>query len=87
MRFIFFSEYFNFEYDKEVYNEMLMLPSCLFNGVKGSEYGKIPPYIFNKYSDLELQEQIKANLQIDTLCEEVIVTYIRYCKNNNLEIE
>lgn len=85
MRFIFFSEYFNFEYDKEVYNEMLMLPSCLFNGVKGSEYGKIPPYIFNKYFDLELQEQIKANLQIDTLCEEVIVTYIIYCKNNNFD--
>ena len=84
MRFIFFSEYFNFEYDKEVYNKMLMLPSCLFNGVKGSEYGKIPPYIFDKYSEFELQDQIKANLQLDTLCEEVIVTYIRYCKNNNL---
>ena len=85
MRFVFFSEYFNFEYAKKVYNEMLMLPSCLFNGVKGSEYGKIPPYIYDKYSPLELQEQIKANLQIDTLCEEVIVTYIRYCKNNNLD--
>ena len=64
----------------------MMLPSCLFNGVKGSEYGKIPPYIFNKYSDLELQEQIKSNLQIDTLCEEVIVTYIISLTINHKDI-
>lgn len=84
-RFVFFSEYFNFEYDKKVYNKMLMLPSYLFNGVRRSEYGKIPPYISDKYSPLELQEQIKANLQTEALCEEVIVTYIIYCKNNNLD--
>lgn len=83
---IFFSERYNFEYPKNVYYDMLKIPSHFFEEKEDNGYGRIPMYLIENLSQAELQAQIKNNLQDGNLHPEIVNMYISYCKEENIDI-
>ena len=84
-RFIFFSEFFDFPYDKKIYLNMLFVPYHFFERKDDNPYGKFPKYVLSKLTTVELQNQIQQNLANETMCSDTIEMHIQYCKDNNLD--
>lgn len=84
-RFIFFSELFDFPYDKSVYLNMLFVPYYFFDREKNNQYGKFPKYVLDKLTSVELQNRIQHNLANETMCSDVIDMHIQYCQDNNFD--
>ncbi len=85
LRFIFFSEYFDFPYEKSVYLDMLFVPCYFFDRENNTQYGKFSKYVLDKLSCDELQNRIQYNLANETMCSDVIEMHIQYCQDNNLD--
>ena len=84
-RFIFFSEMFDFPYEKSVYLDMLFAPYYLFDRDADNQYGKFPKYVLDKLTFAELQNRIQHNLANETMCSDVMDMHIQYCQDNNLD--
>lgn len=84
-RFIFFSELFDFPYEKSVYLSMLFVPYYFFDRKYNDQYGRFPKYVLNKLTNDELQRQIQHNLANEEMCSDVIYMHIQYCQDNNLD--
>ena len=84
IKFIFFSELFDFQYEKEVYLKMLFVPAHFFKS--GEEHpGKFPLYVVNKLSPIEFQEGVKRNLSGESMSLDAWDMHIRFCRDNNLD--
>lgn len=84
-RFIFFSEMFDFPYEKSVYLDMLFAPYYFFDRDADNQYGKFPKYVLDKLTYTELQNRIQHNLANETMCSDVLEMHIQYCQDNNLD--
>lgn len=84
-RFIFFSEHFDFPYEKSVYLEMLFVPYYFFDREDNKQYGKFPKYVLDKLTCAELRNRIQFNLANEDMCSDVIEMHIQYCQDNNLD--
>ena len=84
-RFIFFSEMFDFPYEKSVYLDMLFVPYYFFDREANNQYGKFPKYVLDKLTCAELQNRIQYNLANETMCSDVMDMHIQYCQDNNLD--
>ena len=84
MNFIFFSQYFDLKYEKEVYLKMLFVPICFFKITDG-EHEKFSSYIVSKLTISEIKEQVKHNIEEETMCADVWDMHIQFCKDNNLD--
>ena len=84
-RFIFFSEMFDFPYEKSVYLDMLFAPYYFFDRDADNQYGKFPKYVLDKLTCAELQNRIQYNLTNETMCSDVMEMHIQYCQDNNLD--
>ena len=84
-RFVFFSEFFDFPYEKSVYLDMLFVPYYFFDRENNNEYGKFPKYVLDKLTCAELQNRIQYNLANEDMCSDVIEMHIQYCQDNNLD--
>lgn len=84
-RFIFFSEFFDFPYEKSVYLDMLFVPYYFFDREANNQYGQFSKYVLNKLTCAELQSRIQYNLANETMCSDVIKMHIQYCQDNNLD--
>lgn len=84
-RFIFFSEMFDFPYEKSVYLDMLFAPYYFFDREADNQYGKFPKYVLDKLTCAELQSRIQYNLANETMCSDVLEMHIQYCQDNNLD--
>ena len=84
-RFLFFSELFDFPYDKKVYLDMLFVPYYFFKRNDSNQHGRFPQYVLNKLTKGELQNQIQHNLANEIMCSDVIDMHIQYCQDNNLD--
>lgn len=84
-RLIFFSELFDFSYEKSVYLNMLFVPCFFLRGNDDNHYGRFPKYVLDKLTTAELQNQIQHNLTNEVMCSDVIDMHIQYCRDNNLD--
>ena len=84
-RFIFFSEMFDFPYEKSVYLDMLFAPYYFFDRDADNQYGKFPKYVLDKLTCAELQNRIQHNLANETMCSDVLEMHIQYCQDNHLD--
>ena len=84
-RFIFFSEMFDFPYEKSVYLDMLFAPYYFFDRDADNQYGKFPKYVLDKLTIDDLQNRIQHNLANETMCSDVLEMHIQYCQDNNLD--
>ncbi len=84
-RFIFFSEFFDFPYEKSTYLDMLFVPCYFFDREENNQYGRFPKYVLNKLTNNELQNRIQYNLANETMCSDVIDMHIQYCKDYNFD--
>ena len=84
-RFIFFSEFFDFPYDKSVYLNMLLVPYHFFQRNEDNQHGRFPKYVLDKLNENELENQIRYNLANEEMCSDVIDMHIQYCQDNNLD--
>lgn len=83
--FAFFSDYFDFVYDKQTYIDLLKVPEYLFNK---NDIGRndIPEYLQRHLSENDINEAIKENLKNGRdLCYPVIDAYIHHCMNNHYD--
>ena len=84
-RFIFFSEMFDFQYEKSVYLDMLYAPYYFFDSDDNNQYGRFPQYVLGKLTNVELQNRIQYNLANETMCSDIIDMHIQYCQDYNLD--
>ena len=84
-RFIFFSEMFDFPYEKSVYLDMLFAPYYFFDRDADNQYGKFPKYVLDKLTCAELQNRIQHNLANETMCSDVLEMHLQYCQDNHLD--
>ena len=83
--FIFFSDFFDFHYEKDIYLKMLLVPPRFFKKQEEIGYSKIPQYICNHLSEAEIADQIMHNLLEDNLCLDTLEMYIQFCKDRHLD--
>lgn len=82
--FIFFSQFFDLKYEKEVYLNMLFVPSYLFK-IKDNEHDKFPSYVVSKLPLAEIKERVKHNLSEETMCADALDMHIQFCKDHKLD--
>jgi len=84
---LYFSSYFDFNYNKETFIDMLLWLPAFFHRSDEEKYiMSIPIYILNHLSTEEISKQIQLNIQNKNLClnDDKINEYIRFCNENNL---
>lgn len=82
--FVFFSQFFDFKYEKSVYLDMLFVPTFFFNN-KDNQHDKFPSYVVSKLTLAEIKERVKCNLSEGTMCASAWDMHIQFCKDNNLD--
>ena len=82
--FLFFSQYFDFQYEKDMYLNMLLVPSYFFKS-KDGDHGKFSSYVVNKLSLSDIKERVRHNLLKETMCADAWDMHIQFCKDNNLD--
>ena len=83
-KFLFFSQYFDFQYEKSVYLDMLFVPSYFFK-LRDGDHGKFSSYVVSKLSFSEIKERVKHNLSEATMCADAWDMHIQFCRDNNLD--
>lgn len=82
---VFFSNYFDFEYDKKILQDMLMIPAFMFSK-KEINNNEFSTYITTKLSKQEIVSHVSYNILHKKLVGDVAGTHLEYCKNNNLSV-
>lgn len=84
-KFLFFSEHFDFQYEKDIYLNMLFVPSFMFKSNEG-DYDKFSSYVISKLSLEDIKERVKHNLnEEEKMCAHALDTHIQFCKDNHLD--
>lgn len=83
--FIFFSEHFGFEYEKDLYLNLLYIPPLFFETKDNTDYFDIPAFISNNLSKGEIKSRIKDNLSLNGLCNDTVDMYIHFCHKHKLD--
>lgn len=81
---VFLSEFFEFEYEEQVYLDMLMIPAFFFNDSKYDDFG-FPKYITARIDLQKLKSQIVFNLENKHIAGELACQYMYFCKENNMD--
>lgn len=82
--FLFFSQYFDFEYEKDIYLNMLFVPWYCFK-LNDDEHGKFSKYVVSKITFDEIKEKVKHNLAEETMCADAWDMHIQFCRDNHLD--
>ncbi len=84
---IFFSSYFDFSYNDDIYFKMLSIPQYLFyDKYDNNQNDDFTSYLKKKLSDNQIKLWIKDNAQYGNICRDVAEMCIKYCERNNLDI-
>ena len=81
--FMFFSSYFDFDYEKDTFLDMLMMPTYFMANNEDYTCG-FPTYITNHLSMPDILERVQFNLQNKNLVGEIAITHLKCCNENNL---
>ena len=78
----FFINKFDFDFEENYLSKLIYIPNYFYE--EKSDYHKLPQYIFNKYSQFEIKNQVIENINKYNLLGKIAIVHINFCKEYQL---